>query len=219
MLPCPNPCYVMLQNCVKMFSNLWFHCIRSLDFCVACEALRYIWITLSSGCLSVRPCVYPVVTLSWKSRIAIFCRRHMHPLECCHYVLMCCQRIFQLNIFFNSGQLCEQPLLYYNMIWKINNTHIHTLCFVGSRRICNWWCWSWVLLRGRRCRMKNRGEFCFCNSRGCWSIGCCAEGCCWGSSSGCWCVCCRFCCYCCCFDGRWWRWPPACCSCYSVSGF
>ena len=29
--------------------------------------------------------VCPVVTLSWKSRIAMFCRRHMHSSECCHY--------------------------------------------------------------------------------------------------------------------------------------
>ena len=36
--------------------------------------------------LSVHPCVCPVVTLSWLSRIAMFRRWHMHSSECCHYV-------------------------------------------------------------------------------------------------------------------------------------
>ena len=36
--------------------------------------------------LSVRPSICLVVTLSWKSRIAMFHRRHMHSSECCHCV-------------------------------------------------------------------------------------------------------------------------------------
>ena len=41
----------------------------------------YIGITLSGVC----PCVCPVVTLSWCSRIAMFRRRHLHSSECNHY--------------------------------------------------------------------------------------------------------------------------------------
>ena len=40
-----------------------------------------------SVCLSICLSVCPVVSLSWKSRIAMFHRRHMHSLECCHYVI------------------------------------------------------------------------------------------------------------------------------------
>ena len=38
----------------------------------------------------VRASVCPVVTLSWKSGIAMFRKRHMHSSECCHYVLSVC---------------------------------------------------------------------------------------------------------------------------------
>ena len=37
--------------------------------------------------LSVCVCVCPVVTLSWKTCIAMFRRRHMHSSECCHCVI------------------------------------------------------------------------------------------------------------------------------------
>ena len=48
----------------------------------------HIGITLSGVCLYVflSSSHTLVVILSWKSRIAMFRRRHVHSLECCNYV-------------------------------------------------------------------------------------------------------------------------------------
>ena len=55
-----------------------------------------------------RLCVCPVVTLSWKSCIAVFRRRHMHSSECCHYFSY---NICSLVLFSAQVSLC--PLLVY----------------------------------------------------------------------------------------------------------
>ena len=62
---------------------VWLLCrLRS----IAVQRDHFVW--SMSVCPPVCPSVYPVVTLSWSSRKAVFRRRNMHSSECCHYVVL-----------------------------------------------------------------------------------------------------------------------------------
>ena len=89
--------YTWLTIVFSTLSSLIDNVLRTsvaCHFCVTCEAQRHRGITLSGVCLSVCSSVRLsvclsaclVVTLSWKSRIAMFRRRYMHSWECCDYV-------------------------------------------------------------------------------------------------------------------------------------
>ena len=65
-------------------------------FCVALDAYQHIGITLSHVCLSV--CLSVLHSHFLGSRAYLFCRWHMHSLECHHYFCHICIMMFMFKI-------------------------------------------------------------------------------------------------------------------------
>ena len=122
------------------------YCFNLLDFklqgfCVTCKAKWHIGITLSGICQSVSP-FFGSHTFLGNHTLLVFCRGHMHSLECCQsgssYLRFSISQIF---LFASSHGLTQPkytwPCQHHPMLSRIFRCRIHN--YDVNLAMLNWW--------------------------------------------------------------------------------